>query len=261
MAEPTSATSDPSFTEYGPPELAVGATFRIVTVAELVSTPPSSSVTRRTTVAEVGPSRSVASKVADAPGVSNTPSLSRSHAKLRISAEAGSVAEPISVTSEPSFTLYGPPALAVGATLSIVIVAGLVSTAPSSSVTLRVTTVEVGPSRAEASKVGDAPGVSNTPSLFRSHSKVRISAAPASVAVPVRPTDEPSLTAYGPPALDTGGRLTTVTTSDPTPVSPSSSVASAETVTVAGPSGNEQITEVPAPSSNSPSPSQSQTMV
>ena len=91
--------------------VAVGATFRTVTVAELVAVAPVESVACTDTVCVAGPSP--AWNTTDCPLVSNEPLLSRSHAYV-IASPSGSEPVAATVTEPPSSTLYGPPALTTG---------------------------------------------------------------------------------------------------------------------------------------------------
>src|SRR5256885_2886949 len=75
-----SAKSEPARTVDGAWSVAVGATLVTVTVTDFVDVNPPLSVARAAIVTAVGPSRPDAEKVTICPGVSNVPSLSRSHA-------------------------------------------------------------------------------------------------------------------------------------------------------------------------------------
>src|SRR5258706_346604 len=126
--------------------------------AGLVDEAPSASVTRIVTTTKDGPVNPAALNVgpapvslprAAAPPVSpKVPSPSRSHVKLMLS--TGSVPVPESTTVEPSATVYGPPALAVGGTLVTVIWAVLKVEPPSSSETRNVTVAVESPFKVAA---------------------------------------------------------------------------------------------------------------
>lgn len=93
-----------------------------------------------------------------------------------------------------------------GSTLRMFTVACAVVHVLSSSHTLRMTVCESGPPRSEASNVTFWPGVSYVPLLSRSQAKVTLPPS-GSDPEPLRPTEAPSFTEYGPPAFAVGGSL------------------------------------------------------
>src|SRR5207237_4019521 len=100
----------------GVSEVTGGATFVTCTVACATSVRPPSSVTCTFTVGVAGPSS--AENVTDCPGVSKVPLPSRSQAYVSGS-PSGSVPDAGSVIELPSATEYGPPASALGGSLSV----------------------------------------------------------------------------------------------------------------------------------------------
>ncbi len=89
----------------------VGATFWTLTVADATVDRPLASVTRTLTGTPSGPSTALYGTTW--PRVSNVPSSSRSQAKVT-AVPSGSLPVAPSITAWPSFTVYGPPADAVG---------------------------------------------------------------------------------------------------------------------------------------------------
>src|SRR5919198_1624119 len=108
-----SVNGEPARVDAGAVNVAVGATFVIVTVALSIAVRPPSSVTRTRTVRDDGPSSVAAENVGVRPDVSNVPLSSRSHAYIS-GPPSGSLPVAASPTLLPSSTLYGPPAATVG---------------------------------------------------------------------------------------------------------------------------------------------------
>src|SRR5438093_11114604 len=116
VAVPANEIGTPHSPVRSGPASAAGATFGTSTVAFATVACPVSSVTRTTTVRVSGPSSGVNATLA--PGVSNVPSPSRSQPNVT-GPSSGSAPDAVSVTAVPSAVAYGPPALATGASSSV----------------------------------------------------------------------------------------------------------------------------------------------